>query len=70
MLHNANFLANCLTTLEKETHCKLQKTFYTLQSRDGTYNGFKTICAIVAEIRTKLYFVQSLQAQERMRDNL
>ena len=31
----------CVTILEKEIHCKLQKSCYTLQSPAATCNGFK-----------------------------
>ena len=41
MLHGAILLATCLTKLEKEIHCKLQKTCYTLQSRAAICNGSK-----------------------------
>ena len=41
VLHDAIFLATCLATLEKEIHCKLQKTCYTLQSRAATFNLFR-----------------------------
>ena len=41
MLHGTISFANCLATLEKEIHCKLQETYYTLQSRAATCNGFK-----------------------------
>ena len=57
MLHNAIFLAVCLATLEKENNCKLQ-------SWAATCHGLKTIHAIVAESRTDLYFVESLQSQK------
>ena len=36
------FLATCLETLEKEIHCKLQKTCHMLQCQAATCNGFKT----------------------------
>ena len=39
---SAIFLATYLITLEKEIHCKLQKSCYTLGSRAGTCNDFKT----------------------------
>ena len=57
MLHDEIFLETCLATVEKEIHCKLQKTRYTLQSRAATCNRFKTIHVIIAESRTELYFV-------------
>ena len=53
--------------MEKEIHCKLQKSRYTLQSRAATCKSFKRIHAIVSESRTELYFVQSLQAQKKLR---
>ena len=42
MLHNAIFLATCLTMLEKEIYWRLQKTCYTLQLPTETCNLFKT----------------------------
>ena len=42
VLHDAIFLATCLAMLEREIHCKMQKTCYTLQSRAATCNLFKT----------------------------
>ena len=65
MLHGATVLATCLATLEKEIHHKLQRTCHTLQSRTVSCNGFEKVHAIVAENRTALYFVQSLQVQKR-----
>ena len=64
VLHGGVFLATSLATLKKEVHCKLQKTYYTLQFRAATCNGFKIIHVIIAESRTELYFVQSLQVQK------
>ena len=60
-LHNAIFHATCLTMLEKEIHCKLQKTCYTLQPRAATCNVSRKV---LAENRTVLYFVQSLPSQK------
>ena len=42
VLHDATFLATCLAMFEREIHCKLQKTCYTVQSRGATCNLFKT----------------------------
>ena len=65
MLHGTIFLSTCLPTLKEEIHCKLQKSYYTLQYKPAaTCNDFKAIHAIVAATRTEFYFVQSLQAQE------
>ena len=43
VLHEVVFVATsrCLTTLEKEIHCKLRKTCYPSQLRAATCNGFK-----------------------------
>ena len=41
VLQDAIFLATCLATLQKEIHCKLQETCYTLQSLVTTCYGFK-----------------------------
>ena len=41
MLHDVVFLATCLATLEKEIHCKWQKTCYKVQSPAATCK-FKT----------------------------
>ena len=38
---------NLSRNVEKEIHCKLQKTCYTLQARAGTCNGSEKIHAIV-----------------------
>ena len=63
-LHGVICVAICLATLEKEIHCKLQKSCYTLQSRAANCNGFKLVRAIVEKSRNELHFVQSLQAQK------
>ena len=36
-------LATCLATLEKEIHCKFQKSCYSLSSRDAIGNCSKTV---------------------------
>ena len=64
VIHGATLLANCLSILEREIHCKLQKTRYALQSRAAACNGLKTIHAITAECRTEFHFVKSLQVQK------
>ena len=63
-LYGEIFLLTCLETLEKENHCKFQKSHCALQPWPETCNGLKTIHAIVAESRTEFYFVQTLQAQK------
>ena len=50
MLDDAIFLATCFTNLEKEMHCKLQNTCYTLQSRAATCNGFKKSLQSLQEV--------------------
>ena len=44
------FLATCLETLEKEIHCKFQKTCYMLQCQAATSNGFKTYVQSLQEV--------------------
>ena len=64
VLHDTIFLATCPPTVEKEIHCKLQKTCYTLQPRAATCYDFRKILAVVAESRTALYFVKAQKGCE------
>ena len=71
VLHGAICLVTCLTTLEKEiiASCRRHVTHAAVTSCNlqSIQNKFH---AIVAEIRTELYFVQSLQALKKLRDEL
>ena len=50
--------------LEKEIHCKLQETSYTLQSRAATYKGFKKSLQSLQKVKLLIYFVQSPESRE------
>ena len=60
VLHGAVCLATCLTVLEKEIHCKLQKSCYTLQSRAATCSGFKTVRADVTQCNMSCYLSHNI----------
>ena len=58
VLYCAIWIATC-RNVGKINHCTLQKSCHTLLSRAATWNGFKTVQAILAKSKTELHFVQS-----------
>ena len=65
VLHSAICFVTCLATIEKEIHCKLQRSCYTLQCGAAACNDFKQSMQTLQSVeQSSLYFVQSLQAQK------